>query len=259
MAAPCSWGELPVSCCQDFWDTQTPEAKATASQVATYVLWAATGRRYGLCPVTVRPCGRHPCDDQIAGWFYNGFGTFVPYVLDGEWFNCACIDQCTCGARCRVYLPGPVGSITQVVLDGNVVDPATYRVDDGRWLARTGADNCWPTQQDFQVNSGADTFLVTYTRGEAVPAAVLGAAGLYACEWAKACQGMDCMLPSRAVTLNRQGTTVQLTDIDALLDRGFTGIQAVDQVIAADNPTQVPYRMRLASPEFPRIVMTTWP
>lgn len=258
MAAPCSWGTLPVSCCQEFWDTLTPAEQATASEVATYVLWSATGRRYGLCPVTVRPCGRHPCDDSIGGWFWD-YGQFLPYIVDGEWFNCGCPDVCTCGARCRIYLPGPVGSITQVLMDGAVVDPSTYRVDDGRWLARIGDGNCWPNHQDFQLSAGDGTLFVTYTRGDEVPAAILGAAGLYACEWAKACRGLDCQLPSRVVTLNRQGTTFQMTDIDALLSRGFTGIQAIDQVIAADNPTQVPYRMRLLSPEAPRLVTTTWP
>jgi hypothetical protein len=259
MAAPCSWDlSGQTGCCSDFWATLTPEEQAAATAAATKVLWAATGRRYGLCPVTVRPCGRNQCDENIGGWFWDQ-GIIMPYVLDGLWFNCPCFGPCECGARCRVYLPGPVGSITSVTLDGALVDPSTYRVDDGRWLVRVGEGLCWPDHQNYDRNSGTDTFFVTYTQGEPIPADILAAAGTYACEWAKSCLGLDCQLPSRVVTLNRQGTTFQMVDIDALLERGLTGIASVDQVIAADNPYGTTHRMRLLSPEWPQVVQTTWP
>jgi hypothetical protein len=145
-------------------------------------------------------------------------------------------------------------------LDGVTVDPATWRVDDGRWLVRTGAGNCWPSHQDFDVDSGVGTLLVTYTRGATVPAYILGAAGLYACEWAKACRGdSSCQLPSRVVTLTRQGTTFEAVNIDLLLERGLTGIQAIDQLIALTNPSGLTHRMRLKSPDIQGPIMTTMP
>lgn len=259
MAGPCSWGTLDTSCCGDFWSTLTPAEQATASSVASFTIWAATGRRYGLCPVVVRPCGPFCNDNGIVGYSWDS-GTFVPFVANGVWRNCWCGmgAGCCCEPSSQVYLPGPVASVTEVTVDGAIVDPATYRVDNGRWLVRTGTGNSWPLCQDYDVDSGAGTFVVSYSRGEPVPAHLLTAAGIYACEWAKACQGTTCELPSRVVTLTRQGTTFQMTDIDSLLTRGLTGIQRVDQLIALENPYGVPWRMRLISPDFdfPRTVTT---
>jgi hypothetical protein len=258
VAGPCTWTNVDTSCCQDFWATLTVAEQNTALAAATFVIWAATGRQFGLCDVTVRPCGMGQCDDGIGGWFWNN-GVWEPYVLGGLWFNCSCLGPCSCGARCKVYLPGPVASVTSVLLDGVVVDPATWRVDDGRWLVRTGTGNCWPTSQNFDVDSGTGTLIVNYSRGTAVPSYLLSAAGKYACEWAKACRGTDCELPSRIVTLTRQDVTFENTNIDLLLQRGFTGIQFVDQLIALANPSGLTHRMRVLSPDLPGPVMTTSP
>jgi len=257
MAGPCSW-TIDTGCCSDFWGTLSPAEQAAASSAASFIVWAATGRRYGLCPITVRPCGRYPCDNGIGGWYWVN-GTWTPYVIGGQWFNCTCGLVCTCGARCKIYLPGPVSSIASVTLDGVLVDPSTYRVDDGRFLARVGEGNCWPSHQDFQENSGTGTLLVSYVRGETPPAYLLAAAGTYACEWAKMCRGMDCLIPSRVVTLTRQGTTFQMVDIDTLLSKGLTGVSSVDQVIALANPTGLTHRMSVLTPDLPGPVMTTWP
>lgn len=256
MAGPCSWGTLDTSCCGDFWDTLTPAEQATASSVATFVIWAATGRQYGVCTNTVRPCGAYCNDNGVWGYSWND-GTFFPYIFNGVWRNCWCGGPgCCCEPSQQLYLPGPVASISSVTQDGVLVDPSTYRVDDGRWLVRTGEGNSWLQCQNFDVDSGEGTLIVEYGRGAAVPAHLLTAAGIYACEWAKSCRGTTCELPSRVVTLTRQGTTFQMTDVDSLLTRGLTGIQRVDQLIALENPYGVPWRMRLYSPDFdyPRTV-----
>jgi len=260
MAGPCLETWIPdTSCCDTFWDTLTPQEQATATQNAAFVIWAATGRRYGPCPITVRPCGPWCADNGIAGYFWGG-GTFIPYVVGGVWRNCWCGTGpgcCDCQPSQQVYLPGPVASVTSVTVDGAIIDPGTYRVDDGRWLVRTGG-NVWPQCQDYDVDSGTGTFIVTYTRGEAVPAYLLSAQGKYACEWAKACAGQDCELPGRITTISRQNTVFTLTDIDSLLERGLTGIQSVDQLIALSNPNGLTHRMRLYSPDIdlPRVVTT---
>jgi hypothetical protein len=258
MAAPCSWNIADsIGCCSDFWAELTAQEQAAATQAATFVLWAATGRQYGVCEQTVRPCGRWPCDDGIAGYTWSN-GVFVPYVLDGQWFNCACGAFCTCGARCRVYLPGPVASVTSVVVDASVVAASAYRVDDARWLIRTDG-GCWPDSQDFDVDSGDDTFLVTYGRGTVVPPYLLAAAGTYACEWARMCRGEACAIPTRVVTLTRQGTTFDGVDIDQLLARGLTGVASVDQVIVMANPHRLTGRLRILSPEVTGPFQTTIP
>lgn len=258
MAGPCSWGTLDTSCCAEFWATLSPAEQLAATNAATFVVWAATGRRYGLCDITVRPCGPWCSDNGIVGYSWDS-GSFIPYIAGGVWRNCWCgmAAGCCCEPSQQVYLPGPVASVTSVTQDGVVVNAANWRVDDGRWLVRTDGV-AWTQCQNYDVDSGVGTLIVAYQRGTAVPAHLLTAAGIYACEWAKACRGTTCELPSRVVTLSRQGTTFQMTDVDSLLSRGLTGIQRVDQLIALENPHGLTHRMRLYSPDvdLPRTVTT---
>ena len=258
MAAPCDW-EIDTSCCQTFWGTLTPEVQATATSYATMALWARTGRQYGACPVTVRPCGRWCNDAGVAGYFWSA-GTWLPYVLDGQWYNCACGMGlgCLCEPACQIYLPGPVAGVSEVRLDGVVVDPATYRVDDRRWLVRTGVGNCWPMGQDYNVDSGPGTLFVDYTRGTALPSVLASAAGTLACEYAKACVGLECRLPAYITGLSRQGVDFTAVDPMFLLDRGFTGLWEVDGLIRDLNPGGLTHRPRLLSPDiaYPRITTT---
>jgi hypothetical protein len=164
-----------------------------------------------------------------------------------------------------VYLDGPVDSIVSVTVDGVVIDPNTYRVDNGVWLVRTkdlDEDNCWPQFQDFNLSStgSAGTFFVTYLRGLAVPTALQQAAGELACEFAKACVGAACRLPGRATSIARQGVSISLVGVDALLERGLTGISTVDSIIRAYNPYGLTGPMRIASPDFPEPTrVQTWP
>jgi hypothetical protein len=255
---PCAW-ELGSGCSPD-WDTYSTQLKADATAYATLVLWSATGRQFGLCPMTVYPCGRdysgYGWGDGAWGWSWYE-GTFVPYIWGGQWFNayCGCgLPSCfACKPRCAAYLPGPVASIVQVTLNGVVIDPSTYRVWDQQWLTRKSdtttpaADVCWPRCQSFNAISPA--FEVIYLRGTPVPVALMSAAKTLAGEYAKACLGQDCQLPSRVVNIARQGVTVSLQDIDTLLRDGFTGIVTVDQVIHQLNPHSLKSRTRLYSPD----------
>jgi hypothetical protein len=255
--APCSW-DLTTVCCST-WNDYSDTIKTQATSYATLVLWAATGRQYGLCEQVVRPCGRE-CWNCPNGYYWSG-GTWVPYIWNGTWFNgCGCGfgSGCqTCRPDCVVYLPGPVASVSEVIVDGLTVDPAEYIVYDGRWLTRLSTTDCWPICGDFNVTSGTGFFQVTYTRGTAVPAPLLNAAGTLACEYAKACLGEACQLPSRVVSIARQGVSVNLVDVDKLLERNLTGITTVDQVIAALNPHGLKGRTRLYSPDIPAVRMVT--
>ena len=72
-AAPCAW-TLDTTCCPD-WGTYTNSQRDRATQWATQILWALSGRRFGTCQVTVRPCGTN-CR------FYGGWMTY-PVTADG--------------------------------------------------------------------------------------------------------------------------------------------------------------------------------
>lgn len=258
--APCTWDDIDTSCC-DNWDTIDPAIQANALAYASLVLWARTGRQYGLCDNIVRPCGRWCNDDGVGGWYWGG-GMWLPYVIDGQWYNggCGCNGGCSsCAPACQVYLPGPVASITSVTVDGVVINPATYYVLDQRWLVRTGTGNCWPDCQDFNVTSGVGSFIVTYKRGEEPPGPLLVAAGTLACEWAKACTGGPCRLTPYITGLSRQGVDFTAVDPMTLLDNGFTGLFEVDSLIAALNPYGQTHRLRLMSPDVDGPRMQTWP
>lgn len=249
---PCSW-DVDTTCCES-WDTLTPTLQSAAAEYGALTLWAATGRRFGLCTRTVRPCGRD-CPSCGGIGYYWSEGSWRPYIFDGQWRNCWCGDSpacCTCAPACQVWLPGPVANIpvTGVSQDGAIVASDAWRVDDGQWLVRTDG-NCWPLCQNYSVDSGTNTFFVTYQVGIPVPSVLARAAGELACEWVKSCQGAPCRLPQRIQSIARQGVTISMVGIDDMLKAGFTGIATVDQVIASFNPYGLKSRMRVSSPDLP--------
>lgn len=261
---PCNWSIVFNDCC-DCWDELDPAVKARALTYATTVLWASTGKQFGECTQTVRPCGKYCAGSGAMGYIWNDglFSPWVPYILNGQWRNCWCgcgagsgPGCCSCEPDCQVYLPGPVTSVTSVIENGVLLNPSTYRVDDRKWLVRTEEGACWAQCQDYNVDAGLglfndNTLVVTYTRGEPVPQALLDAAATLACEFAKACIGGPCRLPARVSTVARQGVQLTFTNIDQLIGSMFTGIPEVDQIIKAYNPAGLPRPMRVWSPDLP--------
>lgn len=250
-AAPCGW-TIDTTCCTE-WDAATNTQRDRATSYATYVLWALTGRRFGACEVTVRPCGTG-CN-IYGGWMTypvtaDGIGTvWAPFIRDGSWFNCGCMGSCSCEPRCSVWLPGPVASIVEVVVDGVVIDPSLYRVDNRTRLVGINGQ-CWPTCQDMDLESPEEgTFQVTYTRGTPLPAAGQIAAGMLACEFLKACQGEACALPQNVASITRTGTQIELIDPTDVLTDGLTGIREVDLFIRSVNPKGLTRRPRVFSPD----------
>lgn len=253
---PCNF-DVDLSCCAD-WDTYDPDLQTAAMEYGAFTMWAATGRQYGTCERTVRPCGRF-CGSSPYGYYWS-YGTWVPYVMGGVWRNCYCGDGagCTCEPSCQVWLPGPVASVpaTGVSQDGEIVPVDAWRVDNGQWLVRTDGE-CWTQCQDYNVDSGEGTLFVTYQQGLAVPSVVAKAAGELACEWVKSCLGQPCRLPSRLQSLTRQGVSVSMVPFEDLLKHGLTGVATVDQVIMGLNPGGLWSRMRISSPDMPVTRTTT--
>lgn len=254
---PCGWNVPEPLCCEN-WETTDPAIQSAARDYAATILWAATGRRFGPCEVTVRPCGMKRCDDGLGeffGWEWSG-GTWMPYIFNGTWFNCVCPGICCCEPRCQIRLAGPVDSIVEVALDGVVLPDSAWRVDNGYWLVRTDGD-CWPFCADLDTDAPDEIFTVTYMRGDPVPNTLLTAAASLACEWAKACTGDGtCRLGNRVTNLARNGITIDMVPPDQLLSNGLTGIFEVDQVIRAWNPYGLKERPRILAPElnYPRQV-----
>lgn len=258
MAGPCAWDvEVTDECCPG-WSTLDADVQARSIRLATKVIWAATGRRYGVCETIIRPCGTDRRCSSCGSWDFFG-GWMRPFLLDGLWRNCLCGCECTCAPHCQVTLPGWVNTVTEVTVDGVIIASSSWRVDNHKWLVRTDGD-CWPDCQDYNVDPpAAGSFQVKYGIGEEVPLDILDITAVLACEFAKACAAdKSCRLPGRLQTLTRQGVTASMVSIDDMLKRGLTGLPDVDMVILADNPFALKQRPFLYSYDTaPRYRVTT--
>ena len=271
--APCDWpllgcGENAALDCSKLLSLDEP-TRAAIESAATEYLWRWTGRRFGLCSVTVRPC-RADCfnfDSTFWGRSYPGWiprvGSWTPALIGGRWFNLgcgSCGDTCSCSAMASLVLPGPVSSVSEVIINGEVLNPSAYRVDNIRNLVRQDG-GWWPVCQDMAAPSGSDnTWSVTYQYGIPVPYGGQLAAGVLACELAKAiCNDNTCALPARLRSITRQGVTVAVIDSFDDINEGHTGIWAIDSWVASMN--HAPKPMGIRSPDYrgPRTRRTTWP
>lgn len=270
MGSPCAWTiETPCCAC---WDTFDPGQQANALAWATEILWALSGRQFGVCPVTVRPCQRWTAQTYrtYGVWtdsdYSAGVGpTWIPFIgVDGNWRNCGCAGWCACAPTSQVWLPGPVNGVSEVRINNVIVPAENYRVDvanDGNfWLvAENGV--IWPECQSFDepASGTGNTFTVTYGRGREVPTAGKLAAGALACEYAKLCSGQDCAISPQATTITRDGVTYTILPSDQLIAAGLTGVASTDLWIRSVNPYFLKQRPRVWSPDMGTPRMTVVP
>lgn len=247
----CEWPVDPA-CFDDDWETLDPTVKARATALAGSTLRRLTGYRVGGCPLTVRPCKKgcagawRPAYSVLAGPY--GL-SWYPINMGGVWINsCGCTTDCACDTLCEVALPAPVGPVYEVNLDGDVVDPLDYRVD-GSSLIWTGDGDCpWPTCQDMKAEPGDfDTFSITYLNSHPVDQLGAYACGVLAYEYAQACAGNACRLPTGVTSVARQGVTFEITT--GLFPGGLTGIREVDSYIALWNPAAIRQAPSVWSPD----------
>lgn len=255
---PCSWDVVdPSEVCSD-WDSYTQTVKDTALWLSSTWLWAATGRQYGACPVTVRP-SQSRIGEPVAYQDFpvtpgqDGLGVpGGPFLFGGRWFNAGCASACCGNSACAVVLRGPVASIDEVLVDGEEVPSSAYRVDvtGGAWLLVRVDGECWPTCQNFSLASTEPgTFEVTYGFGRELPEALAIATAMLACEYGKSLTGGACALPAKMTRLSRQGVEVEVATPNPV--EGESGIKAVDDVVAALNPSRRKSPPLLFSPDLP--------
>ena len=253
---PCAWDvTIPSEVCPD-WDSYPTATQDSALWLASTYLWAATGRRYGACPVTVRPAQGRLGSPMI----YQDFPVIAgqdpavggPFLFGGRWFNAGCASACCSGSGCAIVLRGPVASVDEVLLDEDEVPSSAYRVDvtQGVYLLVRTDGTCWPTCQNWQAEPGeVGAFEVTYRLGKALPEALAIATAILACEYAGSIAGGECRLPVQMTSLSRQGVEVQVTPPEP--PTGRTGIVEVDRVVWALNPTGRQRPPVILSPDAP--------
>jgi hypothetical protein len=228
--------ELPDIC----WDVDTscdpgfedldPDVQDRAIALATTTLYSLTAGRVGGCPKTVRPCvGHSACETSVYGPYTHGF---YPLNWNGAWSNCGCTGGCVHNG---LHLPPPVGRIDAVTIDGAALDPADYRLIDGRTLIRTDGSP-WPATNDLTLpDTEPGTWSVTYLNAYPVDTNGAYAAGVLASEYAKACTTGKCELPTGVTQVARAGIVYTMTA--GAFPGGFTGIRVVDAFIRQWNPS----------------------
>lgn len=239
----------------------SPTVTGQAVEVATEVLWALSGRQFGVCTTTVRPC-RRTCPD----FFGFGFGVDMyplPALIGGLWYNLTCgvcSGVCSCTELSEAVLPGYVSEIVSVKVDGTPLVTGAYRVDNGNHLVRTDGGR-WPWCNDLsKPDTATGTWSVTAKFGHPVPTAGLLAAGELACELSKSlAQDTTCRLPRSVQSVSRQGVTINYADITKAMAEGSTGLYLVDQFIQAYNPSHLRQRPRVFSVDTPVPRVQTWP
>ncbi|MEH0574301.1 hypothetical protein QBA54_07355 [Streptomyces sp. B21-108] len=241
-------------------DTLNPAVTGVAVSMATDVLWALTGMRFGLCEATLRPCRR----DCFDGRFFDDFGAPwtgarsypQPALIGGQWFNLTCGGcggDCSCSTVSEALLPAPVNRIVEVKIDGTPLVSGAYRVDNNRLLVRTDGGK-WPRCNNLALaDTEEGTWSVTALYGEDLPDGAALAMGQLACEIAKAAAGGDCKLPAGLQQLVRQGVTISYPDVGELFKQGRTGLYLVDMFVATWNPYGLRQRSRVYSVDRPQV------
>lgn len=233
--------------------TESPTATGAAVTAATYVLWALSGRQFGTCTTTLRPCREECYDDTWWSMYGTPWTSFWDYSGSSyPWFSLgcgACRGTCSCTQLSEVKLPSPVQSITVVKLDGVAAATGTYRLDNNRLLVRTDGQ-AWPRCNDLtKDDTQPGTWSVTAVYGQPVPKMAEVAMGELACEIIKAMNGEECRLPAGVTQLTRQGVSISIPDIGDLFRDGKTGLYLVDMFLTAANPHKIVQRGRVYSPD----------
>lgn len=225
----CDW-PIDTTCLPEAADEAALVVRESSVALASEILWALSGRQFGACPVIARPCPQ-----SYAMPLYGG----------GTWRStaCGCAGGCSRVSPSVVHLPGPVGEVLAVAVDGITLDPDEYALE-GEYLYRVG--DVWPAQDLGHPNGEVGTWSVTYTRGHPVPVGVGRLTGILAAEFVNACTGGKCRLPRNVESVSRRGVSYQMVDPAEIYQNGKTGLSEVDLWLSAVNPNAVmqPPRVR---------------
>lgn len=206
---------------------------------ASGILYALSARQYpGECSRTVRPC-----NPTCSCW-----PVYSPYQQH-PWSG----DRCS--FQRAVRLAGHVRSVTTVKIDGDVVSPTEYRVDQNTYLIRlrdttTGVLEAWPWCQDMTLpDTEVGTFSVAYKWGRMPPIAGVRAAAQLAWQlWLSDHRPKKCALPPGWTSIARQGISINRQAID-LMSAGATGIATIDAFLASTNPRRLIQPPAVFSPD----------
>jgi hypothetical protein len=224
---PTQWEPI-YPCVTDGYTSDLVEQATTAART---LLWALTGRRFGVFTTTGEQIRFPACKSRAPGIE----GTlYARYQED--------VDTCL-----RAVLPrSPIRSVEAVRRDGVVLASTQYWTEGNHILVKglcPSCDGCAPP-----------LFEVDYTSGIVPDAIGRMALGEVACELMVGFGGGACKLSTRAVSISRQGVTIDLEDATALLEGGLLGLTMADAFIRSVNPARLVRASRVLSPDVGRSV-----
>lgn len=219
-----------------------------ACRVATYLLWAMSGRKFsGVTTVTERytcvlrnnrmgPSTKTNSAVLFGGDVYNipsgDYDEYSELVADGL------------SPDARIKLRGrPVTQIHAIRnRNGKVIDPSNYYLVDHSTIHIKAGTPWTPCNTE-----------VTYSYGTPVPVAGKMAAKTLALEFAKLWAGdEECALPQRVTSVSRQGVSYTILDNQEFIAELRTGLYAVDLFLKVTNPDNARRRSKVFSPDQPR-------
>lgn len=221
-------------------DMANSEYAEEACRVASYLLWAMSGRKFfGTGTTTER-------------YIRNTIGTLpglstktnIALLYKGEVRNVMLYAQEWTSPEARIRLRArPVTEIHTIRLDnGTIVSPKDYVLVDNSTVQFYNA-SLW---NPYNVE-------ITYSYGTPPPVAGKMAARTLAREFAKLWAGdEDCALPRRVTSISRQGVSYTLLDSQDFIDDIKTGVYEVDLFLKTANPAKATQRSRVFSVDVPR-------
>lgn len=240
-----------------------------ALEIASETLFVLSGRQFpGICEVTVRPCAvEQPTSSSptpLVGYQTDSFAAFGG--------ACSCHHppgrSCGCCGPSETRLGySPIVEVSEVLIDGATLDPAAYRIDDGKYLVRlpnpgSTVPQSWPCCQRLDLpTTEAETWSVTFCYGKGAPPLGVAAAARFAAEIAKGALGLDCCIAARNVTsMSREGVSIEVLSPTDFLTAGLLNIFEADLFIQTYNPAKIRKNAKILSPDTgPRGRVTTWP
>jgi hypothetical protein len=229
----------------------------TIALFASDVLYALSGRHWpGVCDRTVRP-------DLGAGtvWWCESPGRWSS--LTGRWGR---------GEGREMRIPGPVHTVTEIVIDGAILAESAYVQQGANAVIRVDGST-WPTGQDLSRDPDTvpasplpagtpPAWEVRYEWGAAPPPSGETAFKSLACEIAAAALGKPCKLPwaGAAATVVRRGVSVNYQSVADKLATGKVGLADVDLwLTAARGGPWRPWKPRIGRADAGRSTVSAWP
>lgn len=256
MTSPCSWPidrsgfpELPPV--GDPGYQAALDRQLGMEDLAVEVLWALTGRQFGVCQVTERPMPIEHQPGEVGG----GLRRLWPYrpnlsrTIINDWSG---LFGRQTGSRLNgpsmVSLPGPAwphsDATPTVVTIGHcgdegpeILDPSEYVIQNNILYRKGG--KVWPFQDLGRPLGECCTWSISYYRGVRPPRGVAAMTGCLALEFIRAgCGDGKCRLPKSVTKLSRNGVSYDI-DPMAIYAAGKTGIPEIDSWLSAVNPNHM--------------------